>query len=146
MKIKFSKLDERAIIPSYAKDDDACLDLTAIEYTYNCDTDTHDYDFGLAVEIPSGHVGLIFSRSSVAKKDLMLANGTGVIDAGYRGPLSAKFKETLSPGFDSKTYEKGDRVAQLMVIPIPHLEPVEVAYEELSKTERGIGGWGSSGN
>lgn len=143
MKIKFAKLNQEAVIPTYAKDDDACLDLTAISMEYNSETNTYDYDFGLSVEIPSGHVGLLFSRSSVAKTDLILANGTGVIDAGYRGRLGAKYRTSV---VNPKTWQVGQRIAQLMVIPIPKLEVVEEDHGNLSKTQRGTGGWGSSGS
>lgn len=146
MKVKFAKLDENAVIPKYTREGDACLDLTAISCTYNSITNTWDYDFGLAVEIPAGHVGFIFSRSSIVKTDLILGNGTGIIDSNFRGRLGAKFRVfELSERRNYTRYYEGDRIAQLMIIPIPTIEPIEVNYDDLSKTIRGEGGWGSSG-
>jgi dUTP pyrophosphatase len=96
------------------------------------------YGFGISVEIPKGFVGLIFPRSSIRKYDLILSNAVGVIDSGYRGELQATFKKT-----GLHKYEVGDRGAQLMIIPYPEVEFVEV--DELSDTERGEGGFGSTG-
>ena len=82
MKIKIKKLHENAIIPKYAKPGDAGLDLVAT--TYKCDESTgfsHEYGTGLAIEIPTGYVGLIFPRSSIYKYDLLLSNHVGVIDS-----------------------------------------------------------------
>lgn len=98
------------------------------------------YGCGLAVEIPEGYVGLVFPRSSNAKKDLLLSNSVGVIDSGYRGEIMAKFK-TLRPL--PQMYKVGERFAQLIIMPIPDIEWEEA--EKLSDSERGTGGYGSSG-
>ena len=141
MKVKIKKLHPDAVIPVYAKPGDAGLDLTAISESWNEDDSMVTYDTGLAVEIPEGHVGLLFPRSSVSKTRLNLANSVGVIDSGYRGPVKSVFdiKDT-----SLVFYEKGDRFAQIIILPYPSIEFEEV--EELTSTERGEGGFGSSGN
>ena len=147
MIVKFSKLCPEAIVPTKAKYGDAGFDLTAISCQYVSDAEVpyYNYEFGLAVEIPQGYFGLLCPRSSISKKALMLSNSLGVIDAGYRGPLSARFKVTNYQGEHTKVYEVGDRVVQLIIIPIPEISLVEVPYENLSKTYRGNGSFGSSG-
>lgn len=140
MKVKFKKLHENAVIPSYAKAGDAGMDLTATTEISNT-TNQVTYGIGLAVEIPEGFFGLVFPRSSIRKYELSLSNAVGVVDSGYRGELQATFNKTN--GFYSKKYEAGDRIAQLVVLPYPPIEPEEV--DELSETERGDGGFGSSG-
>lgn len=147
MKVKFSKLHPEAVTPTSAKKGDAGFDLTAISYNWvqNADVPYYNYEFGLAVEIPDGYVGLLFPRSSVSNKDVMLTNCVGVVDSGYRGPLSARFKTTHFKGELPKIYKAGERVVQLVIVPYLKAEFEEVSYDELSKTERGDGGFGSSG-
>lgn len=140
MEIKIKKLRPDAVIPRYAKPGDAGLDLTAVSRTFNADGNVV-YGTGLAFEIPEGYVGLVFPRSSICRKDLFLTNAVGVIDAGYRGEVTAKFKSTSQRLPTS--YNVGDRVAQLIVIPIPEIEFVEA--DKLSDTVRGAGGYGSTG-
>lgn len=143
MKVKIKKLHPNAIIPSYAREGDAGMDLTAI----SIDNDEHGnvvYDTGLAFEIPKGFVGLIFPRSSNAKKELLLSNSVGVIDSSYRGSVLFKFKPLCDIKEITKIYTVGDRIGQLMIIPHPTIEFEEV--EELSDSERGSGGYGSTGN
>ena len=137
MRIKIKKLHADAIIPKYAKDGDAGLDLTAIDVS--ADEGTITYKTGLAIEIPRWHVGLLFPRSSVYKTGQSLTNCVGVIDSGYRGEIMLKF--TLSPY--QREYQIGDRIGQLIIIPYPMIEFVEV--EELTPTDRGKGGYGSTG-
>ena len=95
MKVRIKKLHKDAVIPSYAKSGDAGLDLTAVDYYYDLDGNIV-YHIGLAIEIPEGYVGLIFPRSSISKHDISLSNAVGVIDSGYRGEITAKFKPTLN--------------------------------------------------
>ena len=102
------------------------------------------YGTGLAMEIPKGFVGLIFPRSSIRKTDLSLSNSVGVIDSGYRGEIQATFNQrSLSSQSGSFLYGVGDRIMQIMIIPHPEIEFEEV--EELNNTERGEGGFGSTG-
>lgn len=148
MIIKFSKLKENAILPKQSHPGDAGVDLTAISYNYVHDSVVpyYNYEFGLSVEIPIGWVGLIFPRSSISNKDMMLSNCVGVIDSGYRGPLSARFKVTHFKSELPSIYKVGERIAQLVLVPCPIVMTcVEVPYEELSKTQRNTGGFGSSG-
>ena len=139
MKVKIKKLVENAVIPTYAKKGDAGMDLTATSKTYD-EQGNVVYGTGIAVEIPNGYVGLVFPRSSICKTDLLLTNSVGVIDSGYRGEIMAKFAYVHML---NKKYEIGDRIAQLIIMPYPIIEFVE--SEELSETERGDGGYGSSG-
>jgi dUTP pyrophosphatase len=138
VKVKIKKLHEDAVIPGYAKDGDAGMDLTAVDV--ESDGGVITYKTGLAVEIPRWHVGLLFPRSSVYKTGQSLTNCVGVIDSGYRGEIMLKF--TLSPY--QREYEIGDRVGQLIIMPYPMIEFEEV--EELTETSRGKGGYGSTGS
>ena len=140
MNIKIKKLDPAATIPKYAKHGDAGMDLTCI--SMNMAETYVEYDTGLAMEIPEGHVGFLFPRSSVSKTNLVLANCVGVVDSGYRGPVKLRFKELNGP--IGGRYKEGDRVGQLIIMPVPNFNCVEV--EELTETNRGDGGFGSTGN
>jgi dUTP pyrophosphatase len=139
MKVKIEKMHTNAVVPKYAKPGDAGLDLTAISEEWNEGNTMVTYGTGLAVEIPEGYVGLLFPRSSVSKTTLNLANSVGVIDSGYRGEIMFKFRY-LEEGM---TYDVGDRIGQLIIMPYPQVEFEEV--EDLSFTERGEGGFGSTG-
>ena len=137
MIVKTKKLHPDATIPKYAKPGDAGMDLTAVWRRQVMDIVT--YGTGLAIEIPDGHVGLLFPRSSIYKTKMTLTNCVGVIDSGYRGEIMMKFKMT-----DNRTmYSVGDRIGQLVIMPYPEVEFEEV--EELSETSRGSGGYGSTG-
>jgi dUTP pyrophosphatase len=138
--LKVKKLDKTAVIPKYSKSGDAGLDLTATSRIINRGDNNIEYGTGLAVEIPSGHVGLLFPRSSNAKYDLLQTNSVGIIDSGYRGEVIVKFKQTTT---DPKIYEIGDRIGQLVIIPYPQVDIIEV--NELSDSDRGTGGFGSTG-
>lgn len=134
------KLYPDAVIPKYSKSGDAGMDLTITSILSNTDWYI-TYGFGIAIEIPKGHVGLVFPRSSIRGTDLLLTNSVGVIDSGYRGEIQATFRKTN--GFESKRYEIGERAAQIMIIPYPQVVFTEV--DELSESERGEGGFGSTG-
>ena len=141
MEVRVKKLDERAVIPKYSKTGDAGMDLTAISVE---DTSKFiEYDTGLAFEIPEGHVGLLFPRSSISKQDLILANSVGVVDSSYRGPVKFRFKKTEDNLMLCDRYKAMERVGQIMIIPYPKIEIVE--SDELSDTERGVGGFGHTG-
>ena len=141
MEVKIKKLDEKAVIPSYAKPGDAAMDLTAISHKY--EDGNHIYGTGLAIEIPRGFVGLIFPRSSNRKTAAYMTNHVGVIDSGYRGEIMITYKNR-DYDYHKPPYKENDRVAQLMIIPYPEINLIEVT--ELSETERGEGGHGSTGN
>lgn len=148
MKVKIKKLVPEAVIPAYAKPGDAGMDLTAISYDYKSDIDCHVFGTGLAIEIPEGHVGLIFPRSSNRKTNAYMCNHVGVIDSGYRGEIMVSFKnrdtieEDMIPQLTAP-YSIGNKIAQLIIIPYPNIEFEEV--EELSDSERGTSGHGSTG-
>lgn len=157
MKVKIKKVHPNAITPSYAKSGDAGMDLTAVSIKLDDDGNIC-YGTGLAFEIPEGYVGLIFPRSSNCKKDIILTNCVGVIDSGYRGEVSFKFKPLphhadalyekegevlVNPSYDHKIFKVGERIGQMIIMPYPQIEFEEV--EELSETERGTKGYGSSG-
>ena len=138
--VKVKKLVPEAVIPSYSKVGDAGMDLTITKEIENTSFSV-SYGFGIAIEIPKGYVGLVFPRSSVRNQDLILSNCVGVIDSGYRGELQATFKKTQ--GLDSIKYKVGERGAQIIILPYPTIYMTEVP--ELSDTERGEGGFGSTG-
>lgn len=144
MKVRFKKLNEKAVMPTKAHTTDAGFDLTATSREVDEENGNVVYGTGIAVEIPEGYVGLVFPRSSICKKDLALSNAVGVIDAGYRGEIMAKFKSTLPASEEFiEVYEVGDRIAQLIILPYPEVEFVEA--DSLSGSERGEGGYGSTG-
>jgi dUTP pyrophosphatase len=143
MQVKIKKLSELAVIPSYANEGDAGMDLVATSVISETPTQI-TYGLGVALEIPNGFVGLVFPRSSIRKTRLQLSNSVGVIDSGYRGELQATFNKITTTIENQKNdYKVGDRVAQIMIIPHPPIEFNEV--DELSDTERGEGGFGSTG-
>lgn len=136
LEIKIKKLRSEAIIPKYAKQGDAGMDVIAISKK---ETDKFiEYGTGLSFEIPENYVMLIFPRSSVTNKDLMLKNSIGMLDSGYRGELILRFNK-----FGEENYEIGERIGQIIIIPYPNIEFKEV--DELSATSRGDGGFGSTG-
>lgn len=143
--VKVKKLNPNAVIPKYAKDGDAGMDLVATTIISNTTFDV-TYGTGIAMEIPKGYVGLVFPRSSIRKTDLSLTNCVGVIDSGYRGEIQAIFKKVFGKNdvrIDEMDYKVGDRIAQIMIIPYPSVTFVE--SDELSESERGDGGFGSTG-
>lgn len=139
MKVKFKKLHPEAQIPQRAHLSDAGFDLVATSKVnkYNIIS----YGTGLAIDAPNGYVGLLFQRSSVYKKDLILANCVGVLDSGYQGEIIFNFRKILT---DPITYNIGDRIGQLVILKLPEVELEEVDYFEQS--ERGEGGFGSTGS
>jgi dUTP pyrophosphatase len=148
MQVKIKKLKDNAVIPKYSKPGDAGLDLVATEVTFGTEHIGDDIfvniatvKFGLALEIPKGYVGLIFPRSSIYNKGCLLTNAVGVLDSGYRGEISAKFEHITINSFG---YKVGDKCAQLIVMPYPEIELV--ISEELSESDRGVSGYGSTGN
>lgn len=181
MKIKIKKLNDKAVIPTYAHATDAGLDLTATSIKHDFGKDVFIYGTGLAVEIPEGYVGLIFPRSSNRNTEAYMTNHVGVIDSGYRGEVMVCYKNRTTTNIadeisdiaidlydlidkndkfnncDGLTeniseinrnavkqpYDVGDRIAQLIIIPYPHIEFEEV--DELSDTDRGANGHGSTG-
>lgn len=148
MELKVSKLHDSAVIPFYATTGSAGLDLTAIDVEVTTSevgesggvVSVYTYDTGLAFSIPPGYVGLLAPRSSIHKTSLSLVNSVGIIDSDYRGPVKAKFEVTRS----GDPYSVGDRIAQLVIVQAPSLRLVEV--DSLDDTQRGSGGFGSTGS
>ena len=141
MKVMIKKLHPDAVIPKYAKHGDAGMDLTAIWMEFDHEKKIVTYGTGLSLEIPWWHVGLIYPRSSVYKKSMVLANHVGVIDSGYRGEIMFKFRVLNDDWRD--IYDVGDRIGQLIITPYPRIDFVEA--DKLSETDRGGGGYGSTG-
>ena len=165
LNINFQKLHKKAVKPAYAKDDitNAGLDLTAVTMV---ETDNYiEYGTGIAVEIPQGYLGLLMPRSSNSKYDLLLCNGIGLIDSNYRGELKFRFKKIINPTKNKfslnviknwfgikdvtlesqenyKCYKIGEQVGQLVILPYPTITLNLV--DELSETNRGSGGFGST--
>lgn len=143
MKVRIKKLNDNAVMPTKAHATDAGFDLYCtskeIDWTKRqivCHT-------GLAFEIPEGYVGLIFPRSSVSNKPLMMANSVGVVDSCYRGEVTTKFNITDTRQSAFAHYQEGDRIAQMIIIPYPEIEFEET--DSLSESDRGTGGYGSTG-
>ena len=143
MKLNFKKLDERAKAPSYGSEYAAGADLYAVtdgEVTI-APSETKFIRTGIAMEIPVGMVGLIYARSGLAcKKGLAPANKVGVIDSDYRGEIMVALHN--HSGF-SQTVENGERIAQIVLT--PYLSATFTETDMLSDTERGAGGFGSTG-
>ena len=144
MKIQFKKLVPTAQKPKFGKPGDAGADLVATSVDFSRDSNSQIvYGTGIAVEIPEGMVGLVFPRSSVRNYNLSMANSVGVIDSGYRGEIMVTFNfNSRTP--DNTIYQVSDRIAQLVIIPVPLAQYVEV--DELSETERNTSGHGSTGH
>ena len=146
LEVKIKKLHKDAVIPKYETFGSVGMDLTAVSKEY----DEHGnvvFGTGLAIQIPTGYYADLRPRSSISKYDLVLAKSVGTIDSDYRGELILKFKPSVYFGVnrgddDGVMYDVGDRIAQLVILPYPKVSFVEV--DELSDTERGTGGFGST--
>lgn len=140
--LPIKRLDETVELPSYAYEGDAGLDLRSSETVDLAPFERRLVSTGLAIAIPDGYAGFVQPRSGLAlKKGLSMANTPGLIDAHYRGELKVCAinldpKETIH-------IEKGERIAQLVIQKVPVVTLQEV--DELSQTDRGEGGFGSSG-
>lgn len=165
LKVNIKKLDDKAVIPFYATEGAAGMDMTCVS-AEDDEFGNLVYHTGLAFEIPQGYVGLLFPRSSNSKKDLDLSNCVGVIDSDYRGEVTFKYRPRyfdlvgtrFSRWFLGKVLKKecfwirnmlgavyavGDRVGQIVIMKHPKITFVEV--DNLSETKRGNGGYGHTG-
>lgn len=133
-------LNEYAQLPTRGSKDAAGLDLYCPFHIKVPADSQKKIPLGVAVEIPKGYMGLLVPRSSMSKTPLRCANSVGVIDADYRGELSIVYENV-----SCKDYEvaRGDRIAQLIIVPIAIVDVEEA--QTLSETERGVGGYGSTG-
>lgn len=142
MQVKFKKLHPNAVVPKQTLAGDVGLDLTVTEIEER--TEFLEAKFGIAVEIPEGHFGILSPRSSITKMNVMQKNSIGIIDSGYRGELVVRFKKVkFEDGSQERIYQVGDRAAQLIILPYPSIETVEV--DELESSARGENGFGSTG-
>lgn len=142
-KIRVKKLCEKAVLPTYGSDQAAGADLYAcLEETVTIQPgETFWVPTGISLEVPQGCAGLIYARSSMgAKRGLAPANKVGVIDSDYRGEIRVVL---LNHSKEVQTIAPGERVAQLLITPV--LTPGFEEVSELSDTERGAGGFGSTG-
>ena len=140
--LPFRRLDPEAVLPERAHPGDAGFDLRSIVDVDVAPGERAMVPTGVAVAIPDGHAGLVLPRSGLASRHgLTLANAPGLIDAGYRGEVVCAVvnldRET------PVTIARGDRIAQLVIVAVPDLEPAWV--DELPPTSRGVGGFGSTG-
>lgn len=144
MEIKYKRLSEKAVAPVRAHKSDAGFDLTVSRITTElneCGQLVLVYHTDLAFEIPEGYYGQLMTRSSISKKSLRLTTSSSVIDSGYRGEVTAKFMSTTD--VVPAVYQEGERFAQLLILPLPEVEFVEA--DELTESDRGEGGFGSTG-
>ena len=141
--IRVKKLNPNAFLPAYGSEEAAGADLYAcLDAPVTIEPgETAWIPTGLALEVPKGCAGLIYARSSMGvKRGLAPANKVGVIDSDYRGEIRVVL---LNHGKVSQTIEHGERVAQFLITPV--LTPAYVAVDELTDTDRGAGGFGSTG-
>jgi dUTP pyrophosphatase len=141
LNLRIAKGDTRAIIPCYASEGAAGFDLVAIQDGEIPPKETRLVSTGLIFEIPEGHVGIIKDRSSLFTKQ-GIETGAGVIDADYRGIVQAALLNNTDKIFH---YKKGDRVCQMLILKLPKINFIETNKDELSKTDRGEGAFGSTG-
>ena len=150
--VKIKKLFPESKLPVYSKPGDAGMDLFAhsIKPSENNRDPYLEYGTGIAVKIPDGYVGLLFPRSSISKTPYILANSVGIIDSGYTGEIKLRYKidstvveHSQYGNVDVEYYDIGDKIGQLMILPYPTVNLIEV--DELPTTERGDGGFGSTG-
>lgn len=142
VKVKIKRTTEHAFLPTRASEDAAGYDLYAVDQGYyNQDYDFVEFGTGIAMEIPKGYAGFIYPRSSVSKTPHILSNCVGVIDSDYRGEIKFRFRNLKDqPDLE---YGFGDRIGQIVIKKLPEVEFEEVT--ELDSTDRGEGGFGSSG-
>lgn len=163
---RVSLQSENAQMPERQNREDVGYDLVATGVKYDENIGVYIYDTGIHIQVPDGHAGIIVPRSSVYKKGLILANNVGVIDRGYRGEIKVLFvpihrsqyvksngtssedggntKGRKVEGVGHTPYQIGERIAQLILMPVSTPTPVE--RESLSASERGKGGFGSTGD
>lgn len=144
MNVKIKKIHPDAKVPVYGSKGAACFDLYAARVIDTADDIelTVTYGTGLQFEVPEGHVMMIYSRSGHGfKHGITLVNSTGVIDADYRGEVCIKLRKTRIDMYGMP--DVGERIAQAMILPVEQVAFEEV--DELSSTERGEGGFGSTG-
>lgn len=139
MELKVKKLSPDAILPTYAHSYDAGMDLFSVERVTIQPGEVGKIKSGISFEIPDGYVGLVWDKSGLSMNHKIKTLG-GVIDSGYRGE---SIIGVINLGTEAYTFEKGHKIAQMLIQKIEHLSVVEV--ESLSESDRGTGGFGSTG-
>ena len=143
MNLRIARLDERARVPTRAHDGDAGLDLYALEDAVLAPGERASVPTGIAVEIPPGQAGLVLPRSGLAARHgISVVNAPGLIDSGYRGEVRVLLLNT--DGEQSFELSSGDRIAQLVLVRVEL--PTLVEVDSLTDSDRGVGGFGSSGS
>lgn len=143
--VKVYRDNDKAVLPAYSKDGDACMDVTAISIEYDDKRNRFICHTGLHFELPEDYEMTLRPRSSNTKFRVVIANAPGTLDGGYRGELLVIFTPLDPEDKDSFPYKEGDRVCQLLVRRREKIHWVEVnSLEELSSSERGTGGFGST--
>jgi dUTP pyrophosphatase len=141
-RLRVTRLDDRALLPTRAYPDDAGLDLYALDASVLAPGTRASVRTGIAVEIPGGHAGLVLPRSGLARRHgISLVNAPGLIDAGYRGEIEVLLLNTDRAA--PFAIASGDRIAQLVIVGVQTPDVLEV--DELALSRRGTGGFGSSG-
>jgi dUTP pyrophosphatase len=142
VRVAIARLDPDLPLPRYARPEDAGLDLYAAR---DCDIEPGEralVETGVAVAIPPGWAGFVLPRSGLAlRHGVTLLNTPGLIDAGYRGEIKVLL---INHGRERATLRRGDRIAQLVIQPVGRVELIE--SETLPPSERGAGGFGSTGS
>lgn len=139
MLLRFKKIHKDAKIPSYAYKGDAGLDLYIPESLIIKKGERKSVALGIAIEIPDGYVGILFDKSGLSHKYGLKSYG-GIIDSGYRGEIHVGMMNLSDLDYEFKT---GEKIIQILIIPIVQAEVVEV--DDLSDSDRGTGAFGSSG-
>ena len=141
IELSFRRLRSDAVLPERAYSGDAGIDLVSCEWVELAPGERATVGTGIAVAIPEGHAGFVQPRSGLAARHgISIVNTPGLIDSGYRGELRIILLNT--DGRETFVVEPGMRIAQLVVVPVPAIELIEV--EELPESERGVRGFGSS--
>ncbi len=140
MVINFIKLNVNAKTPTQAHADDAGFDLYSLEDLTLKPHSVAKLNTGIAIDIPTGHVGYVYGRSGMSLRGVSLANCVGVVDAGYHGDLSVILQNSGPDDFHISVH---DRIAQMVIMPVPEIKLIEAS--ELPETIRGSDGFGSSG-
>lgn len=140
--VKVKKTHPDAVMPKFGKSGDAGADLVAVDVKYNPEGDFMEYNLGLAFAVPAGYGLFLYPRSSQSNKTQLLSNHVGVVDSGFRGTVTVRFKD-IGKGWLGTRYAVGDRVVQAVLHKLEDTRYEEVT--ELDETERGNGGYGSTG-
>jgi dUTP pyrophosphatase len=144
MHLRIAKKQKAATIPKNAYAGDAGFDLVSVETTRILPGETKKINTGLVCEIPAGYGGFILPRSGLSvKHSLTIPNSPGLIDSGYRGEIIVALRNDSGQEYVVEEY---DRIAQMVIMKVEQINFIEVSEEEISETDRGKGGFGSSGN